>query len=341
MNARARRLSSATMRPIEHRQYLSRLALVRRGGAALFASSAVAAWLAGEAAAAAPDNDLAYLRLLIGAELLAADFQDQALASGKLDSRVGRARQADARRREGALQRPRARWSRRRPGARPPPTTSTSPTRRAASPRQASILKLALADRDAARSAPTSARSRTSQTPQLRLPIGQIAANEAQHVSALAAVRRPAGRSGARSRRRSQIDAVSAALDALRELTMPKQLYTASEAAAALGISLDTLRRWDKAGPHHRSSATRATAASSPPPRSTGCAATARARTSAPATASTAIVTDVKVDGLMAQVEMVVTRAGAPRRRRHPRRRRGARPEERAWRRPRSSSPPT
>ncbi len=29
---------------------------------------------------------------------------------------------------------------------------------------------------------------------------------------------------------------------------MAKELYTASEAASALGISLDTLRRWDKAG---------------------------------------------------------------------------------------------
>jgi molybdopterin-binding protein len=29
---------------------------------------------------------------------------------------------------------------------------------------------------------------------------------------------------------------------------MPKELYTASEAASALGISLDTLRRWDRAG---------------------------------------------------------------------------------------------
>ena len=29
---------------------------------------------------------------------------------------------------------------------------------------------------------------------------------------------------------------------------MPKEVYTASEAAAALGISLDTLRRWDRAG---------------------------------------------------------------------------------------------
>ena len=29
---------------------------------------------------------------------------------------------------------------------------------------------------------------------------------------------------------------------------MPKQFYSASEAAKMLGISLDTLRRWDRAG---------------------------------------------------------------------------------------------
>ncbi|TML58618.1 MAG: MerR family DNA-binding transcriptional regulator, partial [Actinobacteria bacterium] len=29
---------------------------------------------------------------------------------------------------------------------------------------------------------------------------------------------------------------------------MPKATYTASEAARALGISLDTLRRWDRQG---------------------------------------------------------------------------------------------
>jgi molybdopterin-binding protein len=29
---------------------------------------------------------------------------------------------------------------------------------------------------------------------------------------------------------------------------MPKQLFTAAEAARTLGISLDTLRRWDRAG---------------------------------------------------------------------------------------------
>jgi molybdopterin-binding protein len=30
--------------------------------------------------------------------------------------------------------------------------------------------------------------------------------------------------------------------------SMPKQFYTATEAARMLGISLDTLRRWDRAG---------------------------------------------------------------------------------------------
>src|SRR5262249_57046061 len=47
---------------------------------------------------------------------------------------------------------------------------------------------------------------------------------------------RLAGRLGLRGARR------------VRELTMAKERYTAHEAAAALGISLDTLRRWDKAG---------------------------------------------------------------------------------------------
>ena len=60
---------------------------------------------------------------------------------------------------------------------------------------------------------------------------------------------------------------------------MPKQLYTASEAAAALGISIDTLRRWDKAGRVSVSGATRATGALSQRPRSTGCAATEVAHT--------------------------------------------------------------
>ena len=65
---------------------------------------------------------------------------------------------------------------------------------------------------------------------------------------------------------------------------MAKQLYTASEAASALGISLDTLRRWDKAGriEVQRDTGNRRVVAA---PRSTACAATA-ARASARATAS-------------------------------------------------------
>src|SRR6266480_4293332 len=67
---------------------LSRARLLRRsavGGGALVLSGPTIAALAGRAdAAAVPDGDLAYLRLLIGAELLALDFQAQATASGKL-----------------------------------------------------------------------------------------------------------------------------------------------------------------------------------------------------------------------------------------------------------------
>ena len=86
---------------------------------------------------------------------------------------------------------------------------------------------------------------------------------------------------------------------------MPKQYYTASEAAAVLGISLDTLRRWDKAGRVHveRDASNRRIVAADEIDRlrgdGDGTHISARNRFKA-------IVTDVKVDGLMAQVEMVV-----------------------------------
>jgi molybdopterin-binding protein len=86
---------------------------------------------------------------------------------------------------------------------------------------------------------------------------------------------------------------------------MPRQSYTAGEAAAALGISLDTLRRWDKAG---RIAVTRdhanhrvVTAAEIDRVRGDGGGAHLSARNRFHGT-----VTDVKVDGLMAQVELVV-----------------------------------
>ena len=87
---------------------------------------------------------------------------------------------------------------------------------------------------------------------------------------------------------------------------MPKELYTASEAASALGISIDTLRRWEKAG---RIKAGRDAANRRVVPRSeiervrgddAGSHISARNRFHG-------VVTEVKVDGLMAQVEMVVS----------------------------------
>jgi len=85
-----------------------------------------------------------------------------------------------------------------------------------------------------------------------------------------------------------------------------KQVYSASEAAAALGISLDTLRRWDKAGrirvERDASNRRVVSAAEIDRLRGDGEGAHISARNR-----FHAIVTDLKTDGLMAQVEMVVS----------------------------------
>src|SRR5262249_31612417 len=90
----------------------------------------------------------------------------------------------------------------------------------------------------------------------------------------------------------------------VREL-MAKELYSASEAASALGISLDTLRRWDKTGriKVHRDSANRRVveAAEIERVRGDGDGAHISARNRL-----RGIVTNVQVEGLMAQVELVV-----------------------------------
>jgi molybdopterin-binding protein len=89
------------------------------------------------------------------------------------------------------------------------------------------------------------------------------------------------------------------------ESKMPKELYTASEAASALGVSLDTLRRWDKAGRIKvgRDASNRRVIAAEEIDRLRGDGAgshiSARNRFKG-------VVTDVKTDGLMAQVEIVV-----------------------------------
>jgi molybdopterin-binding protein len=88
---------------------------------------------------------------------------------------------------------------------------------------------------------------------------------------------------------------------------MPREFYSASEAARTLGISLDTLRRWDSQGriKTRRDQSNRRIVSANEIERLRGGAradhqVSARNRFSG-------IVRDVKVDGLMAQVEMVVT----------------------------------
>jgi molybdopterin-binding protein len=85
-----------------------------------------------------------------------------------------------------------------------------------------------------------------------------------------------------------------------------KDVYTASEAAAALGISLDTLRRWDRAGriTVTRDAANRRLVSADEIQRlrgdESGAHISARNRFHG-------TVTDVKVEGLMAQVEMTIS----------------------------------
>jgi len=87
---------------------------------------------------------------------------------------------------------------------------------------------------------------------------------------------------------------------------MARESYSASEAAQRLGISLDTLRRWDKDGrlKTDRDSRNRRIVPASEIERLR-----AEVRTHGLTTRNRFVgtVTAVKVDGLMAQVEIVVT----------------------------------
>ena len=87
---------------------------------------------------------------------------------------------------------------------------------------------------------------------------------------------------------------------------MPKKTYTGREAAQALGISLDTLRRWDRDGRirTRRDSANRRVVSAKEVARLRGDdgAQHSSARNRFPGT-----VREVKVDGLLAQVEILVT----------------------------------
>jgi molybdopterin-binding protein len=84
---------------------------------------------------------------------------------------------------------------------------------------------------------------------------------------------------------------------------MPRQTYTAGEAARRLGISIDTLRRWDRQGRirTHRDTANRRVVSASEVERLRGGSLhhdlSARNRL-------TGTVREVKIEGLLAQIEL-------------------------------------
>ena len=86
---------------------------------------------------------------------------------------------------------------------------------------------------------------------------------------------------------------------------MQKDTYSANEASKLLGISLDTLRRWDRAGKirttrdgRNRRLVSAAEVERLRGARATGLSARNRLR---------GTVTEVKVEGLIAQIELLVT----------------------------------
>jgi rubrerythrin len=203
----------ATEKKLNVSTALSRGQLFRRGavGGGVVLSGSVFGALAGQAGAATPpDNDLAYLRLLVAAELLAADFQAKALANGKLNRRSKAVIKKIAADEKAHY----ARLAQLVTAAGQPPTTAgdidfSYPKGSFAS--QPAALKLA-AEIEALVLGAYLGAIENVETAELRLPLGQIAANEAQHAGALAALR---GRTviGRAFPASLQIDAASAALD--------------------------------------------------------------------------------------------------------------------------------
>ena len=199
-----------------------------------------------------PDDDLAYARLLVAAELLARGF----LRAG---DRVEAARRGDALKylkralfNEQEHYRAVARDPRAAPGSRPRSAEDfdfSYPKGAFAS--KASIAKLGVTLETDVSSARTSARSAALQTNALKQPVARIAASEAEHLQRLrAALRRRSDRDllpGAAHDRRG-LERTRCVHELTRGERMPREFYSASEAARTLGISLDTLRRWDRQG---------------------------------------------------------------------------------------------
>jgi len=87
---------------------------------------------------------------------------------------------------------------------------------------------------------------------------------------------------------------------------MPRQNYTAAEAARALGISIDTLRRWDRAGKIRveRDEANRRVVPAAEVERLRGASGD---ETISARNRFRGVVREVRFDGLLAQVEIDVT----------------------------------
>ncbi len=154
------------------------------GGAALLVPDA--GWAMptrGEAAAALPDGDLAYLRLLVGAELLAIDFQTRALATKKLGTALSltfRRLLADEEAHYAALSK--LLLDAGQPTTIPDDVTFRYPRGGFAS--RSSIARLGWRIEGILVGSYLGAIEDVV-TPDVRLPIGQIAANESQHLSTL------------------------------------------------------------------------------------------------------------------------------------------------------------
>ncbi len=158
------------------------------GGGALLVSASGLAAVAPVASADTPsDADLAYLRLLIAAELLAVDFQTRALESGKLRRQASHALFRRIRADEIAHY---ERLAGLLTAAGQTPATSADidfSYPKGSFKSQASIVRLAGRLEHLMVGAYVGAVENV-ETPDLRLSIGQIAANEAQHQGALAAL---------------------------------------------------------------------------------------------------------------------------------------------------------
>ena len=87
---------------------------------------------------------------------------------------------------------------------------------------------------------------------------------------------------------------------------MPRQTLSAAEAARALGISVDTLRRWDRAGKIRveRDSANRRVVAAAEVERLRGAAGD---ETLSARNRFRGVVRSVELDGLLARIEIDVT----------------------------------